>query len=152
MNLKTAAIAFAIAGVAIAGCQSTRKPVLASIPLLTFVPEFNFRGSARLGGVIGIDGGCLVLVQGDGGRYTPIWSEARLERDENGWLVRDVESGEVVRPGDHVIGSGGVLIETSGAGWSRARVNDLVEPDLPERCRFGVISFHSFRRESAARP
>ena len=136
----------------VAGCESIARRASAPVPLTTFVPEFNFRGEARLGGVIGIDAGCLVLVQDDGDRYTPIWSDARLERDDHGWLIRDVHSGEIVRPGDRVIGAGGVLIETGGAGWSRAKVNDLVEPDIPGRCSFGVISFHSFRRDGSSRP
>lgn len=151
MILKAAAIALAVTG--LAGCQSLPRPAPGIAPLAKFVPGFRFRGSARLGGTLGFDAGCLVLVQADGTRYVPIWTEAaRLERDREGWLVRDVGSGEIVRPGDRAIGAGGVLIETNGVGWSRSQVNDLVEPDIPERCGPGVISFHSFRRRNGADP
>ena len=150
IRLATGA-AVAVAMISVAGCQPMARQAPGLAPLATFVPQFHFRGSARLGGTIGVAADCLVLVQADGTRYVPIWTQAaRLERDRKGWLVRDLGSGEVVRPGDRFIGAGGVLIETNGVGWPRSQVNDVVEPDIPERCGPGVISFHSFRRQDGS--
>jgi hypothetical protein len=142
-------IAIVSATVSIAGCQPLSRPAPGIAPLAKFVPQFRFRGSARLGGTIGIHADCVVLIQNDGTWYVPIWPQAaRLERDREGWLVRDGGSDEVVRPGDRVVGAGGVLIETNGVGWSRSRVDDVVEPDILARCGTGIASFHSFRRQN----
>lgn len=139
------ATAIATTALCLLGCQHSPKQIAEVAPLAKFVPKFLFRGSARLGGTIGIYATCIVLIEDDGHRSVPIWTAAaRLERDGEGWLIRDLTSGEVLRPGDRVVGGGGVLIGRDGSGWSRSQVNAVVDPDIPENCGGGVVSFHSF--------
>lgn len=150
-RLMTNAISIAAAVICLAGCHHSADQLHRVGPISTFVPGFQFRGEARLQGMVGLKATCIVIIDDDGHAFVPIWSaEAELDRDDQGWFVRDRLSGEILRPGDHAVGAGGILVDPNGVGWSRADVDAVAAPDVPEECGPGIVSFHSFRRQNRA--
>ena len=118
-------------------------------------PEFAQRAAPRAGqaeiellaglsGTLAIEDDCLgVEVDRGAERFfvTLVWPwNARLESNEGRWQVRNVQTGEVIRVGEAIEGSGGFSGDFDPAGLRS--YNRMLTRDLSERCAKSIFSLN----------
>lgn len=133
----------------IVGCASTsgsnadeQMPVF---PRMTFDSDILL--TAGLFGTLEQRGRCLVIAGEDGSYFTPYWPRrSQLGRDRNGYFVEDASSGEIIRPGDFIVGGGGFAFREGDGEERLNELNALIAPDIPAECSQKIASIHSFRK------